>query len=231
MKEQYTAHKLTCYSAGYYELVETKKPDEITSYPTEDIYTYTTTSFIGTVTHYYLYMDGKWYCADGEWYEGGSDLAKISLNCTHTHTDSCYTCETHAHTAACYGCGKEAHSHDNNCTGTVEGLNSALWKFVKSDTVTVNPDGSSVINVYYDRVEYSVRFYSNQNCTDRNEYTDLRITAKWGASILDKWPTYNGSSSWLVPDKYNTWQNSIQIMPVGGAKFWGPKTGSNTYKA
>lgn len=231
-------HTLNCYSVdNNVQLQETTKPSQITVTPENGgIYTYTDNGgFLGGQrTFYYLYLDGKWYCSgEYDWGLGTMDAGRqeISLKCTHTHGDDCYTCEIHAHTAACYGCGKEAHSHDNNCTGTVEGLNSALWKFVKSDTVTVNPDGSSVINVYYDRVEYSVRFYSNQNCTDRNEYTDLRITAKWGASILDKWPTYNGSSSWLVPDKYNTWQNSIQIMPVGGAKFWGPKTGSNSYKA
>ena len=64
------------------------------------------------------------------------------------------------------------------------GLDSNLWKFVKSDTVPVAADGSSVVNVYYDRTVFDVRFFSRDN--GNREYTDLKITAKWGASILDK---------------------------------------------
>lgn len=90
-------------------------------------------------------------------------------------------------------------------------------------------DGSSVVNVYYDRVEYSVKFFNRNN--PPSEYTELKITAKWGANILDKWPTYNKSSSWYVNQNGNTWQNSIQVMPVGGASFYGPKTGTSSSTA
>lgn len=113
------------------------------------------------------------------------------------------------------------------------GLDAAKYYFVESDTVTVAPDGSSIVNVYYDRMEYSVTFASDGRYS--SEYQNLRITAKWGASILDKWPTYSGSSSWYVENDYNernrTWQNSLQIMPVGGEDFYGPKTGSSDYTA
>lgn len=217
---------LDCYSAGYYDLEETTKPSQITVTPTRNgVYTYKSW---GT-TYYYLYLDGKWYCAESGFLGGGGANTEIENVCTHEHSAECYSCEIHAHTEACYSCGKEEHTHDSSCNQTGSGLDSSLWTFVRSETVTVAADGSSVINVYYDRVEYSVRFYSNQNCT--NEYTSLRITAKWGTNILNQWPTYNGSSSWLVEGKQNTWQNSIQIMPVGGAKFWGPKTGNSSYKA
>lgn len=223
---------LDCYSAGYYDLEETTKPSQIATSTRNGIYTYETQEqgLFGpyTATHYYLYLNGKWYCAK-QGRLGGGDTQKIEYACSHTHTADCYTCEYHEHTDACYSCGKEEHIHNSSCNQTGSGLDSSLWKFVKSDTVTVAADGSSVVNVYYDRVEYSVRFYSNQNCT--TEYTSLKITAKWGANILNQWPKYNGSSSWLVEGKSNTWQNSIQIMPVGGAKFWGPKTGNSSYNA
>lgn len=193
---------------------------------------------------YYLYFNGTWYLASAAACDGaaikesknvnahghtgyivsGTDkdhywVYNAKLSCTHTHTDSCYACgkTEHTHTSACYMGGSK--------------MDAALWKFVKSDNVTVAADGSSVVNVYYDRVEYSVQFYKNQNCSADWEYADLRITAKWGQSILSKWPTYEGSSSWYVQDKSDTWQNSIQTMPVGGAKFWGPKEGNNSYKA
>lgn len=184
----------------------------------------------------YIYIAGTWYKYTGDAAVGST----VNPTCgkqevTHEHSDSCYGCEVHSHTDACYGCGKEEHTHTttgaNPCTGTVDGLDSKLWTFVKSDTKTVNPDGSTVINVYYDRVSYSVQFYSGIDCRDSDEYTSIRITAKWGQNIVDKWPTYNGSSSWYVPDKNDTWQNGIQVMPVGGAKFWGPKTGNSSYTA
>lgn len=62
------------------------------------------------------------------------------------------------------------------------------------------------------------------------EYTDLRITAKYGANISDKWPTYKGSSTWCTSDRGSTYQVNIDTMPLGGAKFYGPKTdyGSET---
>lgn len=171
--------------------------------------------------------------------------------CSH-HNDSCYTCgqtsgsHTHSIANGCYTskCTEEEHTHSENCGYSCNqhvhtsscymsgaGMDATRWVFKESDTVTVAPDGSTVVNVYYDRVEYVVGFYQNQNCSSNQEYTAYRITAKWGSSILDQWPTHNGSSSWLVQGKSNTWQNSIQIMPVGGAKFWGPKSGNSSYTA
>lgn len=64
------------------------------------------------------------------------------------------------------------------------------------------------------------------------EYTNLRITAKYGANISDKWPTYDGSSTWSTNDSKNEgpYQVNLQTMPLNGDKFYGPKTerGSET---
>ena len=87
---------------------------------------------------------------------------------------------------------------------------------------TIAGDGSTIVNVYYKRNVYTVKFYSNYG---RKEYTDLRITAKYGANISKKWPTYNGSNTWYVGKNSNTSQVNIDTMPLGGAKFYGPKTG------
>jgi uncharacterized repeat protein (TIGR02543 family) len=166
----------------------------------------------------YIYIKGTWY-----YYTGSTASGSIAPTiCGKTES-------THTHTDACLGCGKTEHTHTSSCYVGGAGLDAGLWKFVRSDTVTVAADGSSVVNVYYDRVEYTVNFYTRGNSP--SEYTDLRITAKWGASILDQWPTYNSSSSWYVSTSGNTWQNSIQVMPVGGAKFYGPKTGDSSYTA
>lgn len=178
----------------------------------------------------YIYINGTWYRYTGS-VAIGDPVATIcgKVENSHVHGDSCYKCEYHEHTDSCYSCGLTEHTHSNTCNQTGSGLDSDLWTFKSSEKRTVEPDGTTVINVYYERVEFSVSFYSGSNL--KNEYTDYRITAKWGASILDKWPEHNGSTSWYVQDKNNTWQNSIQIMPVGGAKFWGPKTGNNAYNA
>ena len=184
----------------------------------------------------FIYINGQWYDYSGNLSNGS--VAQPSCGqqeSSHTHGDNCYeltcTTEVHTHDKNCYTCGKTEHTHNSNCYLQGAGLDSRLWKFVRSDTITVAADGSSVVNVYYDRVEYSVQFYRNQNCSANQEYTNLKITAKWGQRILDKWPEYNNSKSWNVEGKNNTWQNSIQVMPVGGAKFWGPKTGSSSYVA
>lgn len=177
-----------------------------------------------------IYINGSWYR-----YSGDTAAGRIAPTTCHKHFADCIGCgkteHTHSIDNGCYTltCGKTEHTHKSDCYMSGAGLDSNLWTFVRSDTVTVAADGSSVVNVYYDRVEYSVQFYNQRG---NSEYKDLKITAKWGASILDKWPTYSGSSSWYVSTSKNSaWQNSIQLMPVGGAKFYGPKTGSKSYTA
>lgn len=187
--------------------------------------------YVGTIATY-IYIKGTWYRYSGN-IPSGSIAPTMCGETEHTHTDytgSCYEfiCdkESHTHSEMCgYACGKIEHSHTDDWSGLPEDK----WKFVRSETVTVAADGSSVVNVYYDRVEYSVKFYEDSDLS--NEYESYRITAKWGANILNEWPQHNGSYSWYVPNKDNTWQNSIQVMPVGGANFYGPKTGSRNYSA
>lgn len=96
--------------------------------------------------------------------------------------------------------------------------------------VPIKGDNSTVVNVYYDRNVYTVKFYSYSSgigpwYTPSEEYTNLRITAKYGASIGDKWPTYKGSSTWGTSNGGSTYQCNIDTMPLNGAKFYGPHTG------
>ena len=52
---------------------------------------------------------------------------------------------------------------------------------------TIAGDGSTVVNVYYKRNVYEVKFYSTSGWfSSSEEYADLRITAKYGAAIGDK---------------------------------------------
>lgn len=98
--------------------------------------------------------------------------------------------------------------------------------------ITIKGDGSTVVNVYYDRNVYTVKFYSYSGWfTSSEEYTALRITAKYGAKISNKWPTYDGSSTWATSDGGSTYQGNIDTMPLNGAKFYDPKTGSGSQVA
>lgn len=94
----------------------------------------------------------------------------------------------------------------------------------KTDTnVEIKGDGSTVVNVYYKRNVYTVNFYN----TSEKEYTQLRITAKYGANINAKWPTHSNSSTWIVDNgslSQGPYQANIFTMPLDGAKFYGPKT-------
>ena len=120
---------------------------------------------------------------------------------------------------------------------TYVGFTSPAAKDIEQETIA--GDGSTIVNVYYKRNMYEVKF-SSYSYTDWHghshpgtEYTSLRITAKYGANISDKWPTYNGSSTWSTNDNENKgpYQVNIQTMPLGGANFYGPKTGRGSETA
>ena len=95
---------------------------------------------------------------------------------------------------------------------------------------TIKGDGSTIVSVYYKRNVYEVTFYSFSEgfglwYKPSKEYTDLKITAKYGQDISKQWPTMNGSSTWRTKDGSGAYQVNIGTMPLGGAKFYGPKTG------
>ena len=97
---------------------------------------------------------------------------------------------------------------------------------------TIKGDGSTIVSVYYKRIVYDVKFYSYSTPgflwnpgKPSEEYVDLRITAKYGQDISKQWPTYKGSSTWRTNDGSGAYQVNIGTMPLGGATFYGPKTG------
>ena len=98
----------------------------------------------------------------------------------------------------------------------------------KTEHKTIAGDGSTILNVYYKRNVYEVKFYNNRGTT---EYADLRIKAKYGANISKKWPTKDGSSTWKTSPNGSTAQGNIDTMPLNGANFYGPKTGKRTETA
>lgn len=176
----------------------------------------------GKKEEYYVRINNAWYKAVRQ-SNGDKDATYVitydchhvcgddCLDCNgHVHSGACYTLTCtkpiHIHDASCYDCGYVEHQHDNACKVQGPGLPSELWKFVKSDTVTVAADGSTVINVYYDRTPFTLTFKDGSS-------TVYTIQEKWGANISSHWPIKGTNGT--------TYDNGER---------WDP-SGSNTYKA
>ncbi|MGN0745864.1 MAG: InlB B-repeat-containing protein [Aristaeellaceae bacterium] len=170
----------------------------------------------------YIYINGNWYEYNGTTSDG--EIAPTKCAGLHTHSDACYDHPEHTHSIenGCYAltCTKTEHSHTSECYMSGAGLDSNLWEFVKSDTVTVAADGSSVVNVYYDRTTFTLTFKDDDvQGSDKTVYT---LTEKWGADISEHWPiegtngkTYNSGERWN-PSGSNTYSKVlvyIAIMP------------------
>lgn len=81
-----------------------------------------------------------------------------------------------------------------------------------------------MVKVYYKRNVYSVTFWSikwegglffGEYVKDK-EFTQYRITAKYGANISKKWPGGN----WATSPGGSTYQANIDTMPLGGDEFF-----------
>ena len=100
---------------------------------------------------------------------------------------------------------------------------------------TISGDGSTIINIYYSRDVYQVKFYKYTNHGtwypprySWDEMTNLRISAKYGAKISDQWPT-STSKIWGTKTEKNffgyeyavqPYQSGISTMPLNGASFY-----------
>ena len=132
--------------------------------------------------------------------------------------------------------GYSFHESENKTglTGTEANATAKSYEGFTAQPVTkktIKGDGSTIVSVYYKRNVYDVKFYSYSWYTSSKEYTDLRITAKYGQDISKQWPTKNGSSTWSTKDNGSTYQANINTMPLGGAKFYGPQTGNSYCEA
>ena len=216
----HTFHTFDCYIT-IYGCILTDRPANNLTDTGEGTYTYKTVSTTGNVTniitHYYLNIDGKWYCAKDEYGNKDDTLPIIFYNsCKHTtHTDACYTC------------GLTKHKHGPAC--------SRLWNFRESDTVTVAADGSTVVNVYYDRTEKTLTF--KYNYSNSNYQSTEAITAKWGSNIAEQYKIiaeHAGSTFWSAQtsgeDPYTFY---FGVMPQTSATYYNRRTtggeGAMTY--
>jgi len=168
----------------------------------------------GTYTQNYFWGEKTWTATKYK--------ARAS-QCTddHTHNNDCFVCDTevHTHTAACYSCVEHIHSDD--CYLKSSNMDSDLWTYVESDTVTVEADGSTVMNVYYDRKEFTLTFKYNYS----NRYNSTEsITAKWGESIANEYKAIAdkaGSTFWsATTDGDGPYTNYFGVMPTASKTYY-----------
>ena len=195
----------------------------------------------GQVKDHWLY--GKLIFINGSWYRysGSVSDGQVAPTTCHKHTNTCIGCgkTEHTHTIedGCYEltCGKTAHTHTSDCYMSGAGLDSNLWTFKSSDTVTVAADGSSVVNVYYDRTEKTLTF--NYNYSNRNYRSTETIKAKWGSNIAEQYKkiaSNAGSTFWSAKtDGSGPFTNYFGIMPQTSATYYNRgssgSTGTMTY--
>ena len=146
---------------------------------------------------------------------------------------------------------------ETGTTGTETNVAAKSYKGFTAQTIeqkTIAGDGSTIVNVYYKRDIYEVKFMGygdsyicgkeehthNSNCgwslfggykcgkkahkhNDNCKYgelTDKTITAKWGANISAQWPKQPQSTWYVSQDSNSKMQAGIDVMPLGGAKFY-----------
>ena len=112
---------------------------------------------------------------------------------------------------------------------------------------TIAGDGSTIVNVYYNRNEYEVKFYyymvDNGFWQIGNEIPEKKITAKYGAKIYKDWPggiwiiladdlkdetSDTGFRKFANEAEYDAYieehqteyQANLMVMPLNGANYW-----------
>lgn len=140
---------------------------------------------------YYLYLNGQFYkigtklpnYANANVEQSVSDVSgdypdylreysvvESKIPCKHTHDDSCYAC------------GLVEHTHSDRCKAKLsKKMDSSLWTYEKSDTVTVDAAGNTVMNVYYTRTKFTLTFVLDR-AESYGTYTK-KLTAPWGKKI------------------------------------------------
>ena len=193
---------------------------------------------------YYLYYDNTWYLVSSSNISGSAVASSKKVN-AHKHRgniisgndkdqfwvyNSKLSC-THTHTVSCYICGKEEHTHGESCYTSPLNMDATLWELVKSDEITVAADGTSIINVYYDRKEFTLHF--RKAYSGRDDYGT--ITAKWGANIRDAFNakcTDAGTSNWSEDSSSDgPWTSYLDIMPATDREYYAYTQGYGTSTA
>lgn len=120
-------------------------------------------------------------------------------------------------------------------SGTNLNMGTKLWELKRVEQTTVAADGSSVLNVYYDRKEFTLTFkydYHSGFLGIGEGYKKTgTITAKWGADIGSRFLAMNAAAKGsLWSTNYSgagPWTSFLQIMPEENRTYYCQET-SNT---
>lgn len=120
-------------------------------------------------------------------------------------------------------------------SGTNLNMGTKLWELKRVEQTTVAADGSSVLNVYYDRKEFTLTFkydyHSGFLGIDEGYKKTGTITAKWGADIGSRFLAMNAAAKGsLWSTNYSgagPWTSFLQIMPEENRTYYCQET-SNT---
>lgn len=187
--------------------------------------------------YYFFYLNGQYYeISDTQYNRMKSNTGKSVVHGNDTYyvyEGSSVGC-THIHTDACYTCGKVEHTHNNSCGLLICGLSdtpqefmrnikpdSDLWEFDHSDTVTVNADGSSVLNVYFKRTEFTLTFAYGRNSSQTEKIID-----RWGTNVKSRFDAieakareYNSKLSGWKDSTTSYYTNNVMVMPKTDKTF------------
>ncbi|WP_373486296.1 InlB B-repeat-containing protein, partial [Acetobacterium malicum] len=105
------------------------------------------------------------------------------------------------------------------------------FEFNHADSVTIAGDGSSIVNVYYDRKDVTLTFKVYNNGW-KTVYT---IQRKYEQSVMDIWPSgvyanYNWHASYTGNTAAGEWYVSLEKMPSEDTSFYGESPGSKNYE-
>lgn len=251
-KELCTSHTRDCYSFSNCT-VDSKAANNInnaTQYDTVGDLTVYRTGSMGN-RKYYVRINTAYYQITNYGYYFNADNISVSTTChqshtsacciiaTHTHDDSCCSIEEHTHNGTCYTCIEHTHTQATCGFPLFDKYDEDLWtlstKPEHKETITVERDGSSVLNVYFNRTTRTLTF--NYDYRNSKYQKTESITAKWGALISSQYKKIAenaGSSFWSASTSGSgPYTNFFGIMPQTSATYYNRgttgSTGSMTY--
>ena len=176
-----------------------------------------------------------WYEESGNRFTFGSPLTSNITLTAHwkSNTSTKYTVIHWQEKADESGWSLHETETTNGGTGAQTAAAAKSYDGFTAQTITqqtINGDGSTIVNVYYKRNVYAVKFFtikyeggllSGKYVKDK-EIDSIRITAKYGANISNMWP----GGIWTTSPGGSTFQASIGTMPLGGDEFFKTSQGS-----
>lgn len=197
-----------------------------------------------------VYHNGTWYLTQStltcgktaHTHGNGCQYTKCGLT-EHTHSADCLICgyqEEHTHTAytvqnGCYTltCKIANHTHNASCKKMSDcAPDSNLWKYERCEEVTIDADGSTVLNVYFVREKFTITFVYGVN-RDKSE----QVTARWGKNIETQFNAIETRAK-NVESRYNfvgwkdstteKYTNKVFIMPQVNKTLTATYTSSRT---